>query len=298
MPRKKRLWVPGVGAHTISRFVDRRFFLRGDQDRLTFLAAIGRADPRWDWQWLSYALMSSHLHYGHIAGLDDPDRFYSSAHTSFAVRFHRGQEGRTLGPVFAERPTIHPIRKQERLRIMVAYHHRNPPESGVVARPRDSRWSSHRVYLRLDPEPAWLDVERALALLGFSDTAAGRERFDDFVMSIDFEAAERLCGPTPERIECVVRTGPKVVDWQRLEELARMTMALPAGVPIQSRRRVVVRTRWLIARVATRHLGQSYAAVAKALGVTRGAVWNLLQRTPPSNELERAEATLRECLGL
>jgi len=297
MPRLRRSWVPGLAAHTISRFVDRRFFLEDDADRHALLDAIGKADERWDWQWLSYALMSSHLHYGHLAGSDDPERFYSSAHTCFALRVHRRQQGRTIGHVFADRPTIHPVRTQRRLQVMVAYHHRNPPDAGVVARARDSRWTSHRFYLRLDPEPAWLDVERGLSLLGFEDTEAGRKRFDEFVMTVDLGTTDWL-HDKPRRIERVMRSGPKIVDWGRLEQLARFTTGLHPGVPIDSRRRAVVRTRWLIARVATVHLGQSYSAVANALGLTKGAVWNLLSRMRPSNELVLAEAMLRERLGL
>ncbi len=37
--------------------------------------------------------------------------------------------------------------------------HRNPVEAGVVTRPRDSTWTSHRIYLRLEPAPPWFDVE-------------------------------------------------------------------------------------------------------------------------------------------
>ena len=46
MPRKPRHWVPGQGAHIISRFVDRRFCLADDVDRRELFESITRAH---DW---------------------------------------------------------------------------------------------------------------------------------------------------------------------------------------------------------------------------------------------------------
>ena len=45
--------MPSAGAHTISRFVDRRFHLVDDVDRHNLLFAIEQASHRWDWLWLS-----------------------------------------------------------------------------------------------------------------------------------------------------------------------------------------------------------------------------------------------------
>ena len=84
--------------------------------------------------------MSSHVHYGHVAGIVDPDRFFRSAHTRFAQRYHRRPTRQTLGAVFADRPRIHPVRGDRLLR-MVAYHHRNPIAARVVERPAQSNWT-------------------------------------------------------------------------------------------------------------------------------------------------------------
>ena len=125
------------------------------------MVAIDKAQARWDWQPISFAHMSSHLHHGHIAGWMNPDRFFRSVNTRYAIHYHRSSDGSTLGPVFAERPKLFVVKPAHAAR-MVAYHHRNPVEAGVVARAKDSRWTSHRFFLRLDEPPHWLDVERAL----------------------------------------------------------------------------------------------------------------------------------------
>jgi putative transposase len=294
MPRARRTWTPGTAAHTISRFVDRRYYLSDDLDRRALFESIDRANDRWDWTWLSYAVMSSHLHYGHIAGSDPPERFLRSAHTRFAGQYHRRRDHQTLGPVFANRPDIYdvPLAKLARL---VAYHHRNPVTAGVVERPSQSTWTSHRAYLRLDPAPRWLDVERALHLVGFSDTAAGRRRFDSFVMDVDLDA---LPFEVPTQVATRVAQGERPdVDWARLLRLARQVMNLPTHERLASRARRAVKTRRLIALVATRDFGQTYASVGAELGMHAGSVFNVIVRQGGHASLETELAELRRRLA-
>jgi len=293
MPRIRRLWVPQAGAHTISRFVDRRFCLVDDEDRRSLLDAIGRANGRWDWLWLSYAMMSSHVHYGHIAGNTDPDRFFRSVHTRFAARYHRRRKD-TLGPVFADRPKLWPIRPENLLRL-VAYHHRNPVEARLVTRASDSTWTSHRAYLRVDPAPPWLDVERALDALGFRDTEAGRRSFDECVMEMDLD--ERSFEPLDDAKDVAFGVGAHCIDWSRLIDLARRITGLPANEALESKGRTAVKTKRLIATVATRDLGQPYHAVATKLGMSTGSVFNLLSRREIGTDLDSALCELRRRLA-
>lgn len=292
MPRHARSWVPGWGAHLISRFVDRRFHLVDDHDRQLFLRSIGRASDRWDWRWLSWALMSSHVHQCLLAGEDAPDRFLRSAHTRFAAAYHGSRTHETLGPVFAERPKLFPVPQSELLRV-VAYHHRNPGEAGVVAAPRDSTWTSHRVYLRLDPAPPWFDVEWALDLLGFRDTAAGRREFDEFVIEADLADRPWARGA---RSEAMVLDEGCDVEWSTLCGVARELAGMPAGERLGSKRRSATLTRRLIATVATRDLGRSYASVGRELGMCAGSVYNLVER--PAGDLDRVLAELRKRLNI
>jgi hypothetical protein len=234
--------------------------------------------------------MSSHIHYGLLAGVVDPDRFFRSAHTRFAQRYHRSTQ-HTLGPVFAERPKLHTV-EQADLQRLVAYHHRNPVEAGVVQRPSQSSWTSHRAYLRLDPPPNWLDVERSLDLLGFRDTAAGRRHFDEFVTEIDMH--DRPLMPKRKQAVETSRRGTDVVDWSLLVDLAREVTGLPHGEPLSSKSYRAALTRRLIAILATRELGQTYANVAAQLEMTTGSAYNLVtRRGSAENNLEEMLAELR-----
>lgn len=295
MPRKSRQWVPGAGAHVISRFVDRRYYLVDDVDRRSLVNAITLAQHRWDWVWLSYASMSSHFHGGLLAGVVPPGRFFQSSNTRFAQRYH-AREGRdTLGPVFADRPTIHPT-KNESLHRLVAYHHRNPVEAGVVQRASESTWTSHRAYLRLDRPPSWLDIERCLDLLGFSDTAGGRREFDEFVMELDIGDFARGAEPglegTLSRME-----GADAIDWRCLVTHARAVAGIAARERLNSRSHRAARTRRLIAIVATADLGQTYAAVARRLEMSTGGVHNLATRRSSDAGVQAMLCELRRRLA-
>lgn len=299
MPRDRRRWTPGRPVHAISRFVDRRFHLFDEAGRRTMLDAMARAQERWDWRWLSYGLMSSHTHHGLLAGDVDPERFYQSVHTSFSARLHLRSEGATLGPVMAARPKFHPVHTQASLQRMVAYHHRNPTEAGLVERPRDSRRTSHRAYLRLDPAPPFLDVEWALDFLGFQDTEAGRRRFDDFVSELaldDYRPADEAAH-RDEPIGLLDRQGPQEVDWASLEVAARNVVGLGSQEPLGSRRRKPTRVRWVMARVATRDLGQSWEATAQRLGMSKGAAFNLVERRRGDVGLEAAANEVAARIG-
>ena len=189
--------------------------------------------------------------------------------------------------MLAERPKIYHV-ASARLPGMVVYHHRNPMTAGVVERPHESRWTSHRIYLRLDPAPAWFDVEWALSLLGFADTEAGRRRFDEFVMETNIDDREWLppLSATPR-----VRPAPRCVDWSRLIREASAVTGL--DVPMGSKARSAVETRLLVARIATIDLGQTHAAVAERLGMSPGSISNLLSRSSGDPRVARLLAELR-----
>lgn len=176
--------VSGAAYHIASRFLDKRYRMVDDFDRQAYLQHTALAAARCDLTFLSFALMSTHVHHSILGGADPLARFVQSAHTRFARHWHDRHGG--LGPVFANRPSSWHV-PQDRLLRLIAYHHRNPVDAGVVTRPAESHWTSHRCYLRLDPSPPWLNVERGLELMGFSDNEAGRRQFDEFVCDVNFD---------------------------------------------------------------------------------------------------------------
>jgi len=298
MARPSRFWRPGSVQHLISRFVDRQFLIIDAYDRAEYLRFYGEAQDRWDWRHLSHTLMSSHLHHGLVAGIAPLESVFRSTHTRMG--HHLRDRYGTLGHVFADRPKSYEIHREMRLR-MVAYHHRNPVDAGVVDAPAKSLWTSHRWYLRLDPAPGWFDVEWALSVLGFKDTAAGRRRFDEFVRTVDLDSyRERLCAPqehddVPADLIRTVREAelpPK--HWQRLIDGAAAIVGLRPVELLTSRGLSASRGRRLVGTIA-REYGQSYTDIARRLGRGVSTIHELLGRAVRDPECFAAQcAELRE----
>ena len=293
MPRTRRIWTPGAGAHITSRFLDRSWFLTDAIDRAALLTAITVGLPFIaDWTLLSWALMSNHIHYAFLAGVTNPERFFRPVHTRLGQHLSRRFGEDSLGRFFADRPTIHPV-PDEKLARLVAYQHMNPVRAGIVERPADSRRTSHRVYLRLDPAPPGFDVERGYELLGFPDTAPGRRQFDEFVNEVDLEAfALELARRERPR---VIGASPRPLEWA----LLKSTVERECGVKLEShsRRPAVSLARAVFAIVALEAFHRTGPEVARALGITPGAVYNLVGRNLGSAEVERVVAAVVGRMG-
>lgn len=296
MPRRARHWRDGSVQHIVSRFVDREFCIEDDADRHAYLGYIEQCRAAWDWCLLAFAIMSSHLHFGAIAGKRPLGPFFQRLHTSFARYFHARYRG--LGPVLADRPKNYQ-RSHEDLPRVVAYIHRNPVDAGVVSLARESRWTSHRAYLRLDPAPPWLDVERGLALLGFDDTASGRAEFDEFVNEVDLASYPREARVSRSSLDdwstpvaCEISRD----DWDLLLGLCAELCGVSEQRVHRSRDHGAAQARRVLAAVACGALGQSYSRVARLLDSSPSTIHSLVQRIPPSVSAESLMESVQEVL--
>lgn len=176
MPRTVRVATPGVVQHVISRFVDKRWELAGDEERREYLRRLGRALATSDWRCLAYCLMSNHLHFAMMAGEQPLASWALRVNPAFSRWLNKRHD--RLGPVLANRPANYNI-APDRIARTVAYIHNNPVTAGVVEGARDSDWSSHRAYLGLDEAPRWLDVSMGMQLMGVKS----KNSFDKLVVS-------------------------------------------------------------------------------------------------------------------
>jgi REP element-mobilizing transposase RayT len=159
----------GIVHHVISRFVDREWFIRDDEERAVYLKLFGRALAKTDWRCLAYCVMSNHIHLAMLPGERPLESWAKPVNSRFA-RWMNQRHGR-LGPIFADRPRSHAIAAHNQANL-IAYIHNNPVRAGVARRASESGWSSHLAFLGLAPRPRWLDVDAALALCGFDDVNA------------------------------------------------------------------------------------------------------------------------------
>lgn len=218
MPRIARINISSALYHVICRFVDGRFefntLLRSD-----YLCRLAEATQNSDWRVIAYALMDSHIHLAMISGLQTFSEWIHPLNTGFAQMVNRQRRilgKRTLGPVFAERPTAKVYDRKAVINI-ISYIHNNPGRAGVVINPAYSRWTSHRSYLGLRKRPIFLDVPLGLHLCGLDDTDEGCRSFHALVCacanhSLEKESIRYTSNRTvviePESVENVVTSNP------------------------------------------------------------------------------------------
>jgi len=191
--RTVRLTIPGITYHLISRFADRRWFFQGDDERARYLTLLGRALRESDWTCISYALMSSHIHLGMVAGESRLENWAKRAHGPFATWMNLRHD--RIGSVFVRGPKDHAV-PPHRTAALIGYIHNNPVRANVVARANDSTWTSHRAYLGLAPKPAWLDTELGMSLGEFNDVAS----FEGWVDALPDDPTRQEIGGLRRRI--------------------------------------------------------------------------------------------------
>ncbi len=92
----------GVIYHIISRFVAKEWFIESAIERRTYLGLLGTAIAATDWTCFSYAVMSSHIHLGLVAGNDTMASWMRPMHTAFANWLNLRRE--RIGAVFVKGP--------------------------------------------------------------------------------------------------------------------------------------------------------------------------------------------------
>jgi len=157
----------GVVYHLISRFVANEWFIESAVERQAYLSLLGIALAATNWTCFSFAIMSSHIHLGLVAGRDRLEDWLRPMHTNFANWVNVRRE--RIGAVFVRGPNFLDVPPADCARV-VNYMHYNPVRAGVVRDPQQSDWTSHRAYVG-GRAPSWLSVEAGLALCGFGGAA-------------------------------------------------------------------------------------------------------------------------------
>lgn len=285
MPRQPRKFIPGTVYHLISRFVDRDWFIKSEQEREDYLRLLGRALTTSDWRCLAYAVMSNHVHLAAIAGMQPLDTWIRRVHSPFADAMNRAYD--RIGPMFVRGPKALAV-EPSAVGNVIAYIHNNPVRAELVDDASKSSWTSHRAYLGLARVPSWLHVDEGLALAG-CDAAAfhawvGDPARDDFAAAHEAAVRDDLV-PSPR-----TRTADVEPTW-----IVTAT-ASELGIPVaqlRSRRRspVEITGREAVVFCAQR-LGVTCVATAQALGVSQQAVSLIARRAVGVRSIELAARVL------
>lgn len=143
-----------------------------DDDRRAYIATLRRFAQECAARIHAYCLMSTHFHLlVEVAGVS-LSRFMHrvlQVHAQY-INFRYG----FCGHVFGDRFWSKPCERDAYLLEVVRYIHMNPVEAGIVRRPDDYPWSSHRDYLSLDGG-SWVATDSVLGLIANDRAQAVRE---------------------------------------------------------------------------------------------------------------------------
>jgi len=137
----KRVVVPGYPHHVVQRGVRSMNIFLEEQDRVEYLNLLRKQGERFGVQFLTYCLMTNHVHL--LAIPEHPDslaRAIGEAHRLY-TRMINFRE-RVRGYLFQGRFSSCPVSTDMYLLVAIQYILRNPTKAGMVQNPWEYQWSS------------------------------------------------------------------------------------------------------------------------------------------------------------
>ncbi len=177
MSRKPRLHYPGALYHVILRGNARQDIFFDDEDRCRFFLLVQEGIERYGHRVLSFCLMTNHLHLAIQVGNVPLSRIMQNL--SFRYTRWVNQRRNRSGHLFQGRYKAVLVDADTHLLELAAYLHLNPVRAGMVAKPEEYPWSSHRAYLGSDPI-SWLGSDYVLSHFS-TDLEQARRQFSEFV---------------------------------------------------------------------------------------------------------------------
>lgn len=160
MARRLRDLSPTSVHQVISRGVDRRPIYRDDDDRRRFLAWLGRAASRCEWECIAYTLMTNHYHLLIWTREPNLDVGMKLLNGVYAQGFNR-KHGRS-GHLFESRYFSCAVETEGNLLATARYDALNPVRAGLCSRPQAWRWSSYAATAGYRRAPRFLRPQRLL----------------------------------------------------------------------------------------------------------------------------------------
>lgn len=228
MPRKTRMYLPGIPAHVVQRGHNRNACFFSDDDHLFYLECLGQGLRRCGVQLHAYVLMTNHVHL-----LMTPAETFSISrlmqHIGRLYVLYVNKRYRRSGALFEGRHKASLVAADDYLLSCYRYIEMNPVAAGMVHSPEQYRWSSyhhhawgkmnrlnrdHELYLALEREPAARQhAYRELFKNQLPETklhnireclaynyALGTERFrQEIELALDRQIGERKRGRPVER---------------------------------------------------------------------------------------------------
>jgi REP-associated tyrosine transposase len=263
MARPLRVCPPGAVVHVISRGNEQGPIVQDDHDRRAFLAIVARAMERCQWLCHTYCLMDNHYHLLLEVPLGNLPLGMRHVNGVYAQRYNRRHQ--RFGHLFQARYRSILVEKDAYLLSVCRYIILNPVRAGVVERPEDYLWSSHRAMAGLEQAPAFLTTDWVLSQFAPTRRVA-QARYRAFVAAGMEEPAvsgERIGGKEFLSLELGRHDALPEVPRAQLQPLRRPLADVFATehAPIAAAYRI---HRYRLREIAA-HLGCHYSTVSRAL---------------------------------
>lgn len=177
MARKARAEVEGGLYHVITRGNNRRQIFNSPADYEKFLSQLAVQKAKLSFFLYAYCLMTNHVHLLLERQASAVGQIMHRLLTGYAQYYNRRY--RRVGHLLQGRHKAILCQSEQYLAKLVRYIHLNPVRAGMVTRPEDYQYSSHRGYLGMEPAGI-VDVDPVLRHFGASKAVA-RARYREFV---------------------------------------------------------------------------------------------------------------------
>jgi REP element-mobilizing transposase RayT len=164
MARSLRIEFDGALYHVFSRGQRREAIFVEDRDRERFMELLAEMVEKHGIRLHAYVLMGNHYHLLMDTPRGNLSRAMKGLNTGYANWFKA--KHRIVGSVLQGRYHAVLVDGDAYLAQVCAYIHLNPVRAGIVARPEDYPWGSHRHCLKPRSKPSWLTTEAVLGLFG------------------------------------------------------------------------------------------------------------------------------------
>lgn len=314
MPRKARLDAEGAIHHVIVRGIEQRRIFDDDGDRRNFISRLATVAVETGTSIYAWALLPNHAHALIRSGPTGISKFMRRLLTGYAVYYNRRHDRH--GYLFQNRYKSILCEEEAYFRELIRYIHINPLRAGLVddlAGLDTYPWCGHAFVVN-GTEQSWHDISFVLSRFGENKREAGRKYREFLEGGIREEATDKKrlwrsdwsllewlkhMRPTvdqkkPEADGRILGEGNFIRDLtskkqktkrpetKSLEELIRKNCE-KAGVSINelvsgSRRANVAELRVRLVFELLNHPGITLTGLATQLGVSRAAVYKILER--------------------
>ena len=212
MARRPRIEFEGGFYHVITRGNQRQKVFIEEKDFLKYLEFLSAYKDRYGFLVYAYVLMGTHVHLLIETGQVPLSKILQGINQRFTMYFN-WKHG-TVGHLFQGRYKAILCDRDAYLLSLVKYLHYNPIRAGIVRRPEEYRWSSHRAYLGQSRD-GLVDTELVLGMFS-KGLKRGRRLYLEYMREQEKTSKEEFYRTVDQRIlgdeEFVERLRERVKD--------------------------------------------------------------------------------------